>query len=321
MIQVVCTQHQSVFILKSPLIVKVNYSTLDSELVLLSENIEEVYNDLTSYTSLSRSEFSVLQQRLLSGLYVLSPLRVKFIHVNEFSIFFTEMQASCPDFAYFPSINPDYIIVVLPDEKDVLVYMGLSKMLSRLSYGVLPDDEMDEYHKSLLNYGNMGRVKRLYRLDLTEPLLGYSISKGKILECVKHLVGEGSICYNIIESFLHLPFVDYDNGRHISFDCIPPSGCITWVLENLVLKELFDREFAKRFPSVAFSRMLSQVIIVNRYNDNYSFDEIFVNALIKDLCLPGFVQSIKPGDAPITLYNKKTVNLDKDGKIIIQDKD
>jgi hypothetical protein len=300
---------------------KVNYSTMDSELVQLSENIEEVYNDLTCNTnySMSRCEFSVLQQRLLSGLLVLSPLRVKIVHEHAFPSFFHEMYLRCPDFSYLPTIYEDYMCVVMPDEKDVLVYMGLSKKLSRLYSGVLPEDGMKEYHQSIIN---MGKVNRLYRLDLTEPLLGNIISKSKILEIVKQIVGEGSICYKLIKSFLHLPFVDYDNGSYISFgDCIPPTGSLTWVLENLILKEIFDREFAKRFPSIAFSRILNQVIIPNRRIDSYSFDETEIYALINSLSLPGFIQSIRPGDAPITLYKKKTVYLDNEARIIIKDLD
>lgn len=319
MMKVVYRENKYVSLFKYPQLVKLNYSTLDSELVLLSENIDSVYNDLTSNTnySLYRSEFEFLQQRVVLGFIVFSPLRVKIVHEIAFPFFIGERYLTCPDFSYFPSINPEYIVVVMPDEKDVLVYLGLSKMLSRLYYGVLPEDEIDEYYSCMRN---MRQVKRMYRLDLKEPLLGNIISKSKILEIVKEIVGEGSICYKLIESFLNLPFVDYDNGSYICFgDCIPPTGSLTWVLMNLVLKELFDSEFTKRFPGVAFSRITTQVIISNRGIDSYSFDETEIYALINSLSLPGFIQSIRPGDAPISLYKKKTVSLDYNGRIIINE--
>lgn len=64
-------------------------------------------------------------------------------------------------------------MVIIPDHKDVLVFMGLSKMLYSLSHGSLPKDgyrmmnQMDQFYNSIQL---MGKVDRLYCLNLNESL-------------------------------------------------------------------------------------------------------------------------------------------------------
>lgn len=79
--------------------------------------------------------------------------------------------------------------------------MGLSILLYRLSHGSLPKDGyrminlVDPFYDSILE---MGKVDRLYSLSLDKSL--FLITKSMILEKVKPLVGEGSVCYNLIFS-------------------------------------------------------------------------------------------------------------------------
>lgn len=162
--------------------------------------------------------------------------------------------------------DPDIIYVVMPDKEDVLVLMGLSLMLFRLSHGRLPKDgyrfenEDDSFYYSLQQ---MGKVDRLYKLDLMASLRIIPISL--ILDKVKPFVGDGSV-YKLISSLLFLPIID-DDGNHredISCGGIPPVGEITRVLFNIVLMDIFDREFKKRFPGIAFVRLLNEVFISTR---------------------------------------------------------
>lgn len=80
------------------------------------------------------------------------------------------------------------IYAVMPDKKDVLVFMALSLMLFRLSHGRLPkdgyrfDNQVDSFYYSLQQ---MGKVDRLYRLDLIDSLKTISL----ILDKVKPFVG------------------------------------------------------------------------------------------------------------------------------------
>uniref|UniRef100_A0A5C7GQC4 Reverse transcriptase domain-containing protein n=1 Tax=Acer yangbiense TaxID=1000413 RepID=A0A5C7GQC4_9ROSI len=212
-----------------------------------------------------------------------------------------------------PSPDPEFLIVVMPNKEDVLVLMGLSLVLYRLSHGSLPKDgyrlsnQVDQFYYSLQQ---MGKVDRLYRLDLMDSLRIIPISL--ILEKVKPFFGEGSVCYNLISSFLYHPIID-DDGNHISFGAIPPVGEITRVLFNIVLMDIFDREFAKRFPGIAFSRFISDVYISTRVNDSVIFDDKAGYALLEELSLAGKIVSIGPGDDPLPCYSK-IVYLDNDSK-------
>ena len=69
--------------------------------------------------------------------------------------------------------DPDILCVVMPDQEDGLVLMGLSLMLFRLSHGRLPKDGYrfenldDSFYYSLQQ---MGKGNRLYKLDLMNSL-------------------------------------------------------------------------------------------------------------------------------------------------------
>lgn len=293
-----------------------NLCTVESSLVQLSAAIEFIYKDLTDNIqfSMSRHQLTVIQQKRILGLYVLSPLQVKLIRKIDLTKFLHDTLPDCPDIMLRPSSDPSFFIVVMPNKEDVLVLMGLSLMLYRLSHGSLPKDgyrlsnQVDQIYYSLQQ---MGKVDRLYRLDLMDSLRIIPINL--ILEKVKPFVGDGSVCYNLISSFLYLPIID-DDGNHISFDGMPSVGEITRVLFNIVLMDVFDREFAKRFPGIAFSRFISDVYISTRGNDSVIFDDKAGYALLEELSLAGNIESIGPGDDPLSCYSK-IVYLDNDSKV------
>lgn len=109
----------------------------------------------------------------------------------------------------------------------------------------------------------MGKADRLYKIDLRESIKAFPISL--VLDKVKPLVGEGTV-YNLISSLLNLPRIfDYGDDTRIGVSCqrecgIPLAGGeITRVLFNIVLMDIFDREFPKGFPGVAFCRFIHEV--------------------------------------------------------------
>jgi hypothetical protein len=111
-------------------------------------------------------------------------------------------------------------------------------------------------------------------------------------------------------------------ARHFKnglFSEMPPVGEITRVLFNIVLMDIFDREFPKKFPGIAFSRFLNEVYIPTRGNDEVIFDEKAGYALLEELSLAGKIVSIGPGDDPLLCYYRKIVFLDSDSKVHVCD--
>jgi hypothetical protein len=208
--------------------------------------------------------------------------------------------------------------------RDALVLMGLSLTLFRLSYGSLPKDGyrlenmISSFYDSL---EQMGKVDILYRIVLH----AIDFPKDQILDMVKPLVGDGSVL-KLISSFLHLPIIDDDGNRglHMNYGGIPPAGEITRVLFNIVLKNIFDREFPKRFPGIAFIRFHNQVYISTRKNDEVIFDEKAGYSLLEELSegelsLSGTIDSIEPGDDPFISFHRKRIFLDYDSKVHVCD--
>lgn len=315
--------YSSSFLPSPTIILTRNLCTVECSLVQLSADIDLIYKDLTDNTqfSISRYRLSVIQQKIVSGLYVLSPLQVKYIKKADLIRFLTDTLPDCPDIMLGSGSDSDIICVVMPKKEDVLVLMGLSLMLFRLSYGCLPKDgyRLENLDDSFY-YGlqQMGKVDRLYKLDLMASLRIIPISL--ILDKVKPFVGDGSV-YKLISSLLYLPIID-DDGKNRSYDIsnggIPPVGEITRVLFNKVLMDIFDREFPKRFPGIAFYRFLNEVFISTKKNDEVIFDDKAGYALLEELSLAGKIVSIGPGDAPLLCY-RKIVFLDSNSKVHVCD--
>lgn len=59
--------------------------------------------------------------------------------------------------------------------------------------------------------------------------------------------------------------------------------------------DIFDRDFPKRFPGIAFSRFINEVFISTRGNE-VIFDDKAGYALFPELSLAGKIVSIGPGD-------------------------
>jgi hypothetical protein len=293
------------------------FCTVEYSLVQLSADIDFIYKDLRDNLqfSMSRYRLDVIQQKIVSGLYVLSPLQVKFIKKVDLTQFLHDTLPDCPDIMLGIGSDPDMIYVVMPDKEDILVFMGLALMLFRLSHGGLPKDgyrlenEVDSFY---YNLQQIGKVDRLYRLDLSASLR--TIPRTFIFDKVKHLVGDGSV-YKLILSLLNLPIID-DDGNDRSdisfFGVIPPVGEITRVLFNIALMEIFDREFPKRFPGIAFYRFINEVFISTR--GEVIFDEKAAYALLEELSLAGNIVSIGQGDDPLPCY-RKILFLDDDSKV------
>src|SRR5438270_9045750 len=133
----------SSFLLSPTINLTRSYCSNECSLVQLSADIEYVYNNLTNKTpySLSRDRLAVIQQMIVLGLYDLSPLQVILVDKGYIVPFFYDMQEVTPDFMYVEYPDSDMTMVVLPEiYDDVLVLMGLSRMLLRLSHVCLLKD-------------------------------------------------------------------------------------------------------------------------------------------------------------------------------------
>ena len=283
----------------------------------LAFNIEYIYRDLMKdgFPSLpTRGEVDEIFSKVMGCEYVLSPLRIEFINKDDLSSFLRDKLTYHFDMQIVPLSDGSRFAAIMPNESDVLVYMGLSKLLLQRSYRPqkLNCYRISELGDSLFykNLIEMGKGDRLYKLDLASSL--YVIPKSFILDRVPSLVGEGYV-YNLISNYLFLPIIDttgYDCS-YISKGGMPLAGEITRVLFNIALMEIFDRKFPERFPGIPFTRMINEVYILHDVDKHLIFNEKVAAELLKDLGLEGTIDVIEPGDDPLSCsLHGKVVYLD-----------
>lgn len=127
MICMISTMKKFYFLSKSR-----SFCTVDSGLLQLNSDIDLVYSDLQGERfGISIERLLSIQQRIVLGLYVLSPVKVEFITRDSLVHFFFMKVSKCPDIliVQFPE-EDDKVAVFSPTSKDdVWVYLALSVML------------------------------------------------------------------------------------------------------------------------------------------------------------------------------------------------
>lgn len=186
--------------------------SFESSLMQLSADIRYIYEKFTDdglLLNISRFQLASIEQQIHSGLYVLSPLQVKYIPYLEIIPFIVVTLPDFPDIQYARVPDSSIFTVILPGNKeDGLVISGLSLTLYRLSYGGLPkegfrlEDRVSGFYSSLKK---VEKAERVYKLDLCDSISKIPI--GLIFSKVESLVGDGPV-YKLIVSLLNLPIYD-----------------------------------------------------------------------------------------------------------------
>lgn len=293
------------------------YSTTDSSLVQLSEDIDFIYNDLksTRHFNMSQEELIALQQMLLSGFYTISPLRLRRIRRDDLKDFLLAMLPDFPDITFYPSSDSDFYIVVFPSKKeDALVFMVLAIHLYRYTFGSVPEnnyrliDRVDQFYSSIKK---MGKANKLHLINMDG---GEVFPDCRVLDVVKSFVGANSVCYKLVSSFLKLDTLD-EEGRKVHFYGIPVMGDITRVLFNLAFFE-FDKRLRQMYPGIVYERFIGMVFIASTDDiriDDYQLYEIY--DMILDIGLTGEIDYIVPARA--LECRDIMVGLDHDGKVVV----
>lgn len=293
-----------------------SYSTIDSSLVQLSEDLDFIYQNLkvTHHYNMSPKELCNLQQVLLSGFYTISPLRFMRIRRDDLGDFLLKTLPDFPDVTFYPSKDSSYYIAVIPSKKeDVLVFMALSINFYRFTYGSVPKENyrlLDRVGLFYESIQDMGKATRLYRFNMG-PYLAL-MDDSLVLDTVKSFVGADSVCYRLVSSFLNLETFDED-GRKMHFDSMPILGDLTRVLCNLALME-FDRRLCQKYPGIAFERFMGLVFIA--CTADLRIDESQVRDMIQDFALSSEFDYTEPGGEPLEC-RQRMVALDHDGKVVV----
>ncbi|KAD6455026.1 hypothetical protein E3N88_09732 [Mikania micrantha] len=268
----------------------------------LADSVKELYSFHSEKYPLNHSQYEVLLHQIKEGEYELSPIRVHNVKKVEFD---DNYCCQISHFCFIPSRLPGYITVVKVDDKDLLVIDALTQLLLSVSlygYGKRTGCDFHDYFEEFRNkVQKMSGISRLYRMIIHVPL-----PKQFILDKLPmYNVEKDTDLYDMIESFLNLPYVD-DDGNDVSDQIGRPAvGKLSSALYNLVLQETFDLEFDQFFPGVEVYRYISLVLIGTKNQDQVVFNEKAGYALLMKLGMTGKIFSIGPGDDPLSWCDRK----------------
>ncbi|GJZ50452.1 hypothetical protein Tco_0604642 [Tanacetum coccineum] len=303
----------SIFVASGVLMV---YTTkIDKSIGILIESIDEVYRELVSleydaipleYQPVSPFKFDSHQQLVLSGFYTLSPFVIRFLNAEGVYKFrrHTELLLFSIVNDPYGDIDSQAFMVSSAASKDELVLLGLGRMFYQFTHGYNPLYGCSIYNLDKIDLNRVlytAKVNRVYRLRITSLILGHAFSRSRILDIVNLYVDKDSISYRLVRQFLNNPCIDEHNNKCV-LNYIPDLGGVTKAFEELVVNEIFEKTFLKKFPGVFYSRYLEEVIIYSTTLDEITFNESTGYALLKELRLTGEIVSIGPGDTPLMFY-------------------
>lgn len=293
------------------------HSSSDPFPKVLAVYLEKVYNyfDKTNYYDLiSRTELSIIKDQIVFCNYVFSPLHLKLVPISEVDQFLLNTLPSHPDVMFQLSSDGQFYQAMLASKSDILILIALSQILLPFSPSLYAGGRTENRGQLLYkSLKEMIKVNKLHKLDLNQSL--EIMPKNLILEKIKCLIGSGYFV-QLIDNYLHLPIID-DFGMH--HDCNIPTVCeITRILFDIILMEVFDREFTKKYPGIKFVRFVNEVFIPSIDGDGFDFDEKTVNELLSEFEMKGKIKSIGPGDveAPLQCY-QNFLFVSEDGKIMV----
>lgn len=96
-------------------------SRVECSLVQLAADIDFVYKDLKDNLqfSISHLRLAEIKYKILSDLYILSPLQVKFIEKGDLPVFLKDTLPDCPDIMLGTCVNEKEVVcVVMPNNKE-----------------------------------------------------------------------------------------------------------------------------------------------------------------------------------------------------------
>lgn len=265
------------------------------------------------YTSLNYPiqlyELKAIQEKVISGNYEFSPLRIKFHPLG------TNLQDIYPLVLHDPKY-PHHVLGVNIQLCDKIVLEAIGSIIQNLiskfhyydsnSYGIRLS--VADFYSNILS--SLSNVSILYRLDL--KISFNIITQSNVLDSLESLIGYNNDVYTFVEKFLNLPYIDDNDESELILNgiSIPPVSILFYILFNLCLNKL-DNEIRYKHPSIRYLRYMNEVYIYNCTSINIKDIENILNKLN----LKANITYIKPGEQNITC-NIGYLNVDKYGKII-----
>ena len=177
-------------------------------------------------------------------------------------------------------------------------------------------ERMPDFLQSIVDMNN---VDRLYKVDMSASIS--VITKAMVLKAVMPFVGNNDYVFRLVSSIFDLPIYTKDGFPVSANSDIPPLGEISRLLFNVVLMDIFDREFVKCYPEIRFQRLSNEVFVATADISDVFFSEKTCYALLGKIGLRGEIYSISRGGGFLTCGGNMNniIIINNSGKVVISD--
>lgn len=312
-----------------PLLFMRKFSTYNNLQLQLSKDIRYVHENLKAdnlIPSITPFHLSSIQEEIENSSYKVAPLECIPCLSSEIYDILKGILPDYPGVHVHVHKNSERIMIIKESNiKDHLVLVGLSVTLHRLIYGSLPQNGfrlLDRFPAFLQSLEDMNNVDKMYKIDLSASIS--VITKSQVIKALKpFIVGDNGYVFRLVCSLFELPIYTKD-GVPVSVKTdIPPLGEVFRLLFNVVLMDIFDREFVKCHPKIRFRRFYHEVFVPVARVTPYDvfFSEKSCYDLLGKTGLRGKIYTIIRGEGYLTsgCNIKKIIYINNSSKVVITD--
>lgn len=169
---------------------------------------------------------------------------------------------------------------------DLLLLTALSRVIitTLFEYDDMPHlfkfKDLKAQHYAFLN--RQQNVVKVVKLEFRE-CMGH-ILKSRIYHTLDIIPCQG-ILLKLIKQVIYLPVYHHKTDQILHLKGITPIGEITQVLMHYFLAYVLDMAIEKKFPGITYSRWGTEVFLVFKEGDSFSFNEEVIDLLLEEIDL------------------------------------
>lgn len=275
--------------------------------------IDVLFDQFSEHEAFSMHPFEwiMLKSELMTEQYALSPLEIHMIPKESTLSFVQSHIDSRPDmFIYIIPFETAHSVFVFPRNTDGLFFMALAYLLNPTL-----KQEKAKMEKVISEMQKLERVDRLYIFCFVSSFRDLPLCL--ICEVVESVIGNRYFM-NLFLSLFSLPIIEAETKTQrtdLSFSTISPCCELTIAVLDLLLDQIWDQEFLKRFPGIRCFRVNGIAYLAATQEDSLRFNSVIVKELLATLRLSADIVCIAPDSGVLPCNSGGILKITSDGRI------
>lgn len=286
----------------------VSYQDMVMSKIAISTEIEAIYNEEWKNRGILPYNKDLLHNRILRLEFpLLEQLKFTYFKISDIPEFvynriLRDLEAGCCSATISKEKDGDWINIYETERpEDALLLMGVVSILLKnyvtrrlnVPKRLTRIHQLKDYHYEFINHQT--RIDSIQQIKLSPE----HIDKMTMCKYVDEIFHKSGMLKVLLIHFINLPLINTHHKSYISSPYVPQIGDITTCLYHIFYQQVFDKQFAAKYPKLVFSRWANEIIILNKVNSVNKISNEEIKAFLDSLeHIKGDVTAINCLDEP-----------------------